>query len=447
MTEWLQYGGGVLLFVVVVALSIALHEIGHLVPAKLFGVKVTQYMVGFGPTMWSRRRGETEYGVKWLPFGGYIRMIGMFPPRPGEDPDTVRESSTGAFQTLADDARRLSAAEVGPGDADRVFWRLPARKKVVIMLGGPVMNLVLGTLLLGALVVGIGNPSQTVTTTTVEVVNECIAPAGTQRTECVDSDPVAPAAEAGIQPGDVVVGFDGRPVTEWDEVREAIRTSAGETVPLVVERDGERLELEVTPRLTEVAVYRDGEVVLDADGAVVTEEVGFLGVSPAFRLADGSLADVPGVVGDAVARTAGVVIRLPQRMVDVAEAAFGGAERDPEGPIGIVGVGRLTGEVASLDEFDAEQRTASLLGLLGGLNIALFVFNLIPLLPLDGGHVAGALWEGTRRTVAKVLRRPDPGPVDVAKALPIAYGMAVVLVGMSVLLLYADIVRPITLRG
>src|SRR3954454_17545512 len=99
----LFYVLGVLLFAVGLAASIALHEIGHLVPAKKFGVKVTQYMVGFGPTAWSRRRGETEYGVKWVPLGGYIRMIGMFPPKPGDDPSLLRASSTGPFRAMVDD--------------------------------------------------------------------------------------------------------------------------------------------------------------------------------------------------------------------------------------------------------------------------------------------------------------------------------------------------------
>ena len=137
---------GWLIFLVGIGFSIGLHEIGHLLPAKAFGVKVTQYMVGFGPTIWSRHKGETEYGVKAIPLGGYIRMIGMYPPAPGADPTMLRASTTGRFATLIDDARQQSLEEVTPDAVDRVFYKLPVRKRIVVMLGGPTMNLVLAFL-------------------------------------------------------------------------------------------------------------------------------------------------------------------------------------------------------------------------------------------------------------------------------------------------------------
>ena len=104
-------------------------------------------MIGFGPTIWSRRRGETEYGVKAIPLGGYIRMIGMFPPKPGADPTQLRASSTGRFSQLMDQARQDSLEEVGPGDEHRVFYKLSVPKKLVIMLGGPTMNLLIAVVL------------------------------------------------------------------------------------------------------------------------------------------------------------------------------------------------------------------------------------------------------------------------------------------------------------
>ena len=150
-------------------------------------------------------------------------------------------------------------------------------------------------------------------------------------------------------------------------------------------------------------------------------------------------------VGENVAGVAGIILNLPQRIVDVANAAFGPEERDPNGPISVVGVGRVAGEIASLDEIPLASKAAGLIGILASLNIALFVFNLIPLLPLDGGHIAGALWEGIRRAFAKLFRRPDPGPVDLAKLMPLTLAVVVVLGGMSALLIYADIVKPVQL--
>ena len=125
-------------------------------------------MVGFGPTIWSRHRGETEYGVKAVPLGGYIRMIGMYPPAPGADPTMLRASTTGRFQTLINDARQQSMEEVTPDAVDRVFYKLPVRKRIVVMLGGPTMNLILAFVLFTIVLCGIG--IQTATNTVGAVV-------------------------------------------------------------------------------------------------------------------------------------------------------------------------------------------------------------------------------------------------------------------------------------
>ncbi len=430
---------GIVLFALALLVSIALHEVGHLVPAKRSGVKVTQYMVGFGPTMWSRRRGETEYGIKWIPLGGYIRMIGMFPPKRGQEATLVRRSSTGPFQALVEDARSASLEEIQPGDEDRVFYKLPVRRKLVIMLGGPVMNLLIAVVLLTVGMSLIGTPVYEATTTVGRVV-DCVVPAAEQR-PCRDGDPEAPAAAADFQRGDTIVSFAGQPVSSWKETQELIREQRAGPVEVVVQRDGERHTLRPVLLRTERPT--------SATDPTLTE-VGFLGVSPDTVITGRQtlpVTELPGFLWAVFKQTGTALLGVPQRMVGVWDAAFGGGERDPNGPVGVVGASRLGGEVAALPDEPFYAKVTYFLGILGSLNMALFVFNLVPLLPLDGGHVAGALYEGARRKAAQLLRRPDPGPVDVARMLPVAYSVAILLIGMSALLLYADIVNPVRLSG
>ncbi|GMA27791.1 peptidase [Arenivirga flava] len=453
----LLYVLGVLVIVVGLAVSIGLHEIGHLLPAKLFGVRVTQYMIGFGPTIFSRKRGETEYGVKAVPLGGYIAMSGMYPPkRPGGAP---REASTGFLQALSGDdraerrpggiasmieeAREASAETIVRGEEHRTFYQLPVWKRIVIMVGGPAMNLVLGFLFTAIVLTGFGVAQPGLT---VSSVSECVVPAGSAQTECAAGDPIAPGAEAGVLPGDEIVGIDGQDAANWDQVSGIIRDAPGRTFTLEVLRDGEPVSLQVTPLLTERAVYDDdGRPVLDDAGDPVTAEVGFVGVSPQYETVHQSITEVPAAVGDNIGRVVHLILNLPQRLVDVAQAAFGGGERDPNGPMSVVGVGRFAGEIASYDALPVADRISAMLGILGSLNVMLFVFNLVPLMPLDGGHVAGAVWEAVRRFFAKLFGRSDPGPVDTAKVIPLTFVVVILLGGMSALLIYADIVNPISL--
>ncbi len=432
---------GIIAFALIIGLSIALHEIGHLVPAKKFGVRVTEYMVGFGPTLWSTTRGETTYGIKGIPLGGYIRMIGMLPPADGQT--APRTMATGRFAALVDTARRQSLDEVGPGDENRVFYRLSVPKRVVIMLGGPIMNLVLAFVLFAIVLVGIGLPKPSLQvagvvpcTPSVEQPLGTTLPSG----QCPSGSVATPAAAAGLIPGDVISAINGVPVAEWDEATAQIRANAGRTANVTLEGNDTTLTIPVSIALVERPIYDEQGRQTDQ-----TEQVGFLGVRPAFTNESLGFAAVPGYMWDITQRSAMALLSLPVRVYElVTNTLIGGQERDINGPVSVVGASRLGGEIAAMEE-PAGARIASFLALAAALNLFLFLFNLLPVLPLDGGHVAGALFEGSRRTWARVRGRPDPGPVDVARLLPVAYGVAAVLVAVGVIVIWADLVRPLSL--
>jgi membrane-associated protease RseP (regulator of RpoE activity) len=422
---------GVLLLVVGLALSIALHELGHLLPAKKFGVRVGQYMIGFGPTLWSRRIGETEYGFKALPLGGYISMSGMYPPS-----HTEGRAGGGLFATMVQDARAANAETLVATDTRRAFYELSVWRRVVIMLGGPFMNLLLAAFLMTIVVSGIG--VQTATTTIAEV-SECALPAGSTQTECTAADPAAPAAAAGIRPGDRLVSVNGTPVHTFAEASLIIQSAPNQTIPVVVERAGETVILQVTPMLAE-------REVTGPDGEPMTAEVGFVGMTAAVGYERQPLWEGPQVTLERTGQIAGIIWQLPARVYQTAVDMFTGAERDPNGPLSVVGAGRLAGEVAAVDA-PILNRAAAILELLAGLNLALFIFNLIPLLPLDGGHVVVALWDGVKRAWARLFRRPPPRPVDATRLVPVTLVVVVALIVMGGILILADIVNPIRLIG
>jgi len=423
---------GVLAFAVGIVISIALHEAGHMIPAKLFGVKVTQFFVGFGNTVWSFRRGETEYGLKSIPLGGYVRLVGMLPPAKDEDPHEVRPTNTGLFTQLAEEARTAEYEHVSDDDLPRLFYRLSWWKKVIVMAGGPMVNVIIAVVLFAIVILGLGVEQPT---TTVSRVSDCAISGSAAARACTDDDPVAPAKTAGLEPGDVITSIDGVAMTSWEQLTRTIRSKGDQPMTLGYERDGQAKSVQITPSV----LTRN-----DLDDPDKQVRVGFLGVSPAIERVQGDVGDVGSTLTNYVDRTAEAIVHLPVRMIDVTKALFG-AERDPEGPIGVVGASRISGELVTLDDPSWTERSARVLTLLAGLNMFLALFNLIPLLPFDGGHIAGALWEALRRGWSRVRSRPDPGFVDVAKALPVSYGVGALLVVMSVILLFADIINPVTL--
>ena len=434
----LLYALGVLLFATGVAISIGLHELGHLVPGKLFGVKTTQYFIGFGPTVWSTKRGETEYGVKAVPFGGFVKLVGMLPPARHDESGRVRGTNTGIISQLMNDARKAEYELVEPGDEDRLFYRLAWWKKLVVMGAGVTTNLVIAFLLFAVVFMGHGVPTPT---TTVRSVSQCVvavtaANADQPQRHCTRSDPESPASKAGIRPGDRIVAFNGKHIRDWTQLRSAIRRNGAGTATVVVERAGHRLTLHTT---TTVSARPD------PNNPRRVTKAGFLGVvSTTTNVRKG-----PGYVVTTMATgtwdTVKAIGQLPVKVYHVGRAALGLEKRDPNGPMSVVGAGRVAGELTSEQGVSFADGLFSVVLLLAGLNLFLGMLNLVPLLPLDGGQMAGAIYEAVRRGVAKVLRRPDPGFVDVAKLLPVGYVMAGVILVASVVLIYADIVAPVSL--
>jgi membrane-associated protease RseP (regulator of RpoE activity) len=425
---------GIVLFFLGILISIAWHELGHFITARWFGIKVPEFMVGFGRTVWSRKVGETEFGLKAVPLGGYIRMIGMIPPAKGET--LGRSRRTSPFQGLIDDARSQSAMDVLPEDADRQFYLRAPWKRIVVMFAGPFMNLILAVILFAIVLMGIGVP--TGSTTTVSAVSACVVPASAASTTqgCPPGAPPTPAAAAGFQAGDRIVAFQGQPFGEqdWPRLQEAIRAASG-TVTVVVERNGQQVELHPTLITTELASLTD-------EGKFV--QASFLGLSPVRFYERQSVAAVGAEIGSIVARTGQAIVQLPQRVPGLFGAVFLGEERDVNGPVGIVGASRIGGEILALEAPPAAELSV-FLQLLAAVNISLFLFNLLPIPPLDGGQIFPAIWESIKRRIARLRGRPDPGPVDVAKLMPVAYVVALVFIAWSGLIFVADIINPIRL--
>ncbi|MFE3329037.1 M50 family metallopeptidase [Streptomyces sp. NPDC059176] len=422
---------GIALFAVGLLVSIAWHELGHLSTAKLFGIRVPQYMVGFGPTIWSRHKGETEYGIKAIPAGGYIRMIGMFPPGPD---GRLEARSTSPWRGMIEDARSAAFEELKPGDEDRLFYTRKPWKRVIVMFAGPFMNLVLAVAIFLGVSMSFGFATQT---TTVAGVQKCVIPQSEKRDTCKASDPVSPATAAGLLKDDKIVAFNGRPVDDWATLSQRIRDTIGPAT-ITVDRGGEQKVLKATLLKNLVAKK-------DADGDVVPNQyvaAGYLGFAAKTEIVPQTLGQSADRMGDMFENGVESIISLPGKVPDLWNAAFGDGERKDDSPVGVVGAARLSGEVLNLD-VPTQNIIATFLMLLAGFNLSLFLFNMLPLLPLDGGHIAGALWESLRRQVARLFRRPDPGPFDVAKLMPVAYVVAGIFICFTLLVLVADIVNPV----
>jgi membrane-associated protease RseP (regulator of RpoE activity) len=423
---------GIVVFAVGIGFTIAWHELGHYATARWFGVRVPEFMVGWGRTVVSWRRGETEFGLKALPIGGYVRMVGMLPPRAGETHGRTRKS--GPFQGLIESARAESELVWQPGDEKREFWTRPPWKRIIVMGAGPVMNLILAVLLLGVSLMAIGTPG----TLTVSEVSKCMSVtklgSGPGIGECPPGAQPTPAAVAGVRAGDTVVSLAGVRYEKWETFRRAVRDVTG-TVPLVVRRDGHEVTLTITPVRTTIR---------DLDDSSKLTSGSFLGFSPTSDYQRQDVGFVAHRIGQYVTQTGVALAALPGRVPELFRQAFLGAKRGYDTPLSVVGVSRIGGQVLGQDT-PWKPRLAFFLGLLAGVNLSMFLINLLPVPPFDGGHIMAAAWEGVRRRLARLRGRSDPGPVDLAKMMPVAYAVGLVFLGYSALVVVADVVNPLTL--
>ena len=410
---------GVLLFAIGILISVALHEYGHFWTARWFGMKVTRYFIGFGPTLFSFRKGEVEYGLKAIPAGAFVKIIGMTP--------------------LEDEE------EVDPADKHRVFWRKPVWQRTIVLAAGSITHFLIGLVIVWILVsfVGIANPAQAASAqqsvdTARVAVSECLPPANAPADyECGPNDQKAPAAAAGIQSGDRITAVNGTPVTNWEQMTAAIQPlPAGQPATIVVDRGGQSLTMTVTPYASETVDKAGNKkpVAKIGVGAYVDPSIP---ATIAYGPIDG-IGQTFATTGQFAKGIGQAVVNLPKKVPALFNSLTGG-ERDPDTPVSVVGASRIGGELAERSEWEM------FFVLLATLNFFIGVFNLLPLLPLDGGHIAIAWFEKARSWLYARMKKPDPGRVDYLKLLPLTYVVIVIFAGFTLLTVAADIINPIQL--
>ena len=403
MFTWLF---GVVLFALGICASVALHEAGHMWAAKAFGMKVRRYFIGFGPKIWSFKRGETEYGLKAIPAGGFCDIAGM---------------------TALD--------EVTPEEAPRAMWRYPTWKRFVVMVSGSVTHFILGFIILYLLAATMGLPN--VDGTPVISGTSCAASTQDPKTgeyaECGSNDP-SPAADAGLRAGDEIISIDGKATPTWSDVVTRVQKLRGEH-DFVILRDGVQRTITIDiPTVERLAP--DSKIGADDNKLV---EVGAIGVTstPIYQYTAAS------AVGGSIEFTGTMFVRVwegiiafPEKIPKVIEA-IGGGERDPDTPVSVVGASIIGGDAVEQGVWEL------FLLLLATLNFFVGVFNLLPLLPLDGGHIAVLFYEKIRDWLRKLRGKPAGGPVDYTKLSAVT--MVFIFIGGAVMLLTitADIVNPI----
>ncbi|TCP51940.1 RIP metalloprotease RseP [Tamaricihabitans halophyticus] len=400
---------GCLLFALGIGVSLALHEAGHLLTAKWFGMKVRRYYVGFGPRIWSFRRGETEYGIKALPIGGFCEIAGM---------------------TTLD--------EVTPDESPRAMWRYKVWKRTVVMAAGAFVHFIFGFLVLYLMAVTMGLPNIG-NEPVVRSADKCAVSSdrvSLEQLPCGPNDP-APARDAGMRPGDVIVAIDGTEINTWTQVREELADKRGNT-PVVVER-GDR-ELTLTVNVVPVQRPAPDAVPGNQDNEVVM--AGALGATQQSMFEYGPIAGIGGATeftGTMFVNVYEGLKRFPERIPKVVEAIFGG-ERAPDTPVSVVGASIIGGDAVEQGLWEV------FLLLLVMFNFFIGVFNLLPLLPMDGGHIAVLWYERVRDWIRRLRGLGPRGPADYTKLTGVT--LVLIAIGGSIMLLTvtADIVNPIRLE-
>ena len=393
---------GVVIFVVAILISVILHEAGHFLTAKKFGMQATQFFIGFGPTIWSFRRGETEYGVKALPFGAFVRITGM---------------------TTLD--------EVDPADEPRSMRNKPAWQRAIVMVAGSFMHFALAFVLLIGLALGIGQINETANTNAIGSVYTCVPVSAKALSDnsCTGSKTASPAQKAGIRSGDKIIAVGGTPVHNWTQLGTAIRAQpTGKPVPVTVLRDGKRITLDTT--LATVRGRKDPFL-------GIYEAVVFKTYSPL-----GAVTFAGSAFGQVLVGSADAFAKLPAAVPDLFKKD---RAKTPAGDVSsVVGAADIAGQAVAQGG-GWRYSVSDLLLIIISLNIFIGAFNLLPLLPLDGGHLAVIIYERIRAWLARLFGRPDPGLVDMQKLVPVSVGVFGLLIGLGLLLMAADIFNPVHL--
>lgn len=398
---------GIVLFALAITASIALHEAGHMFTARAFGMRVRRFFVGFGPTLWSVKRGGTEYGVAALPFGGFCDIAGMT----AMDPVTEEE-------------------------APHAMVKKPASQRIAVLSGGIVMNILIGVVIIFGVAVssGIRNPYADFTPKVGQVV--CVADQVDEKTLAECSGP-GPAGQAGVRVGDTLVAVDDEPIETFADLRTYVAQRPGETVALEVERGGSSQSIDLPVARVERIDPSTGEHI----------DVGAVGIAAA-PVKDAVKQFGPVEAVPATAKFTGQMLRasvdglmaFPGKIPGVVASIFGG-ERDIEGPISVIGASRTGGELVERDQWPAFWM------MLASLNFFLALFNLVPLPPLDGGHIAVVIYEKIRNALRRLRGLPPAGPANYEKLMPLTYFMAALLLVVGVLVMAADVVNPVNLFG